>query len=41
MRWPVALVHVGRQPALSHLNAKRTGMPHESPPVLLRGGVAV
>jgi bacillithiol system protein YtxJ len=40
--WPVALVDVARQPALSRTIAERTGVRHESPQVLvLRGGVAV
>ena len=40
--WPVALVDVARQPALSRPIAERTGVQHESPQVLvLRDGVAV
>jgi bacillithiol system protein YtxJ len=40
--WPVALVDVARQPALSRAITDRTGVPHESPQVLvLRDGVAV
>jgi bacillithiol system protein YtxJ len=40
--WPVALINVARQPALSREIAERTGVRHASPQVLvLRDGVAV